>query len=244
MMQHSRDTIKAFVITSCHELSRRDNIALLHQHLPGLLEMEAVYPRYQRVPFLHQLKQKSKERTGKALSDGEIGILLSNRKIWKHICSIAANDQEHFLIMESDSKINDVSLLQEQGKKLAEQYDLFFHGGWMGNMKLKRSTLQKVNETFTVGEPYRKTICSGYGYSLNRVAAKYLLKCTAQIQYPVDEFKKYTQPGVLKIGAILPELISEQPGTSTIGHQQRFLFLHTLKMRLVHLRNSLIAYCS
>jgi hypothetical protein len=244
-MDQNRKAIRAFVICSERELHRKNNIALLHQLLPGLMQIEAIYPRYTKIPFLSGLIQKSRERTGRALNEGEIGILLSNRQAWQEICSIAEDDKEPFLILESDSCINNPSLLIEKGVTIAGDYDLFFFGGWMGHIKLKRSTVRRITDRFRVGEPYIKTICSGYGYSVNRKAARYLLQRTSSVGYPVDEFKRYMEPGMLKVGAVLPELISELPGSSsTIGHDGLPPWLHTIKIRLLDIRNGVIAYCS
>ena len=237
-------TIRAFMIVSEHEQFRKANVILMSEQFPDLIKQEAVYPKYQKIPFLDKIIQKSRERAGRALNEGEIGVLFSNRCIWQRICKLAKNDNEHFLIMESDSAVNNLELLKEKAQSIAEGYDLFFFGGWLGNIILKRSTIKELDEQYTFGEPYIKSICSGYGYSLNRKAARYLLKCTAKVKYPVDEFKKYIKPGVLKIGAVLPELISVLPTPSTIKHTTKNSFLHSIKMQLVFFRNRLVAYFS
>lgn len=235
---------KAFIICSVYETTRRENISRLKQQLPGLKEIEAVYPSRQHVPFLKQLQKRSEERTGTRLNEGEIGVILSNRKIWRSIVAEAGDELEPYLILESDSCINDLSFFSDKGKQLAEGYDLFFFGGWMGHMQLKRSSRQHAGNGFMVGEPYRKTICSAYGYAVNKKAARYLLQKTARIQYPIDEFKKYTEPGELRIGAIVPELISELPGSSTIGHKTVHPVLYKLKMLVLDTRNAIICYFS
>jgi len=236
--------IRGFVISSAREQARAKHVEKLKEQLPGLLSMEAVYPKYEKVPFLKKMQILSLKRTGTSLNEGEIGVLLSNRKIWRAILKLAKDDTEHFLILESDSCINDHAFLCSQGKKITTAYDLFFFGAWMGHMKLKRSTKTRIADRFQIGEPYVKTICSCYGYSVNRKAAKHLLQQTAKIHFPVDEFKKYITPGYLRIGGIKPELISEIPGSSTIGHNNLHPVLHSLKQQMLDIRNSIICYFS
>ena len=39
----------------------------------------------------------------------EIGVFMSHRSIWKKIVQEGqANNEQHFLVLESDSKINDI----------------------------------------------------------------------------------------------------------------------------------------
>ncbi|MCW3108417.1 MAG: hypothetical protein JWQ09_2923 [Segetibacter sp.] len=235
-------TNRAFVITSSREVSRIENIRKLQAQVPGLRLVEAIYPKYQKVPFLTKLIQKSKERGGKALNPGEIGIILSNRMIWQEVVRIAASDDEHFLLMESDSCINDVETLHKYAASLTADYDLFFFGAWLGHMQLTRSSRKRVAGIYNVGEPFIQTVCSGYGYSVNRKAARYLLQCTGKIAYPVDEFKKYMAPGVLRIGGIVPELISHQTGESTIGHGGMLPLLERIWLFLLDVRNGIICY--
>ncbi len=236
------DNIQAFVITSATEVSRIENTRQLQRQVQGLRLVEAVYPKYQKVPFLAQLIQKSKERGGKALNPGEIGVILSNRKIWQEVIRIAVSDEQHFLVMESDSCINDVATLHRHAASLTVGYDMFFFGAWLGHMKLTRSSRKRIAGRYYVGEPFIKTICSAYGYSVNRKAARYLLQCTGKISFPVDEFKKYMEPGVLRIGGIVPELISHQKGESTIGHGEMLPVLERIWLFLLDIRNSIICY--
>ena len=232
--------IDAFVITATHEISRLPNIEFLKKQLPSLQIIEAIYPSRQKIPFLKKLIAVSGTRTGKCLNHGEIGVLLSNRKIWRQIVASSNADNNFFLILESDSVINDIAVLESHFHSLTSEYDLFFFGGWLGHIKLLRSTKMKVNNTFSVGEPYIKTICSGYGYALNKKTAKYLLQQTNKIAYPADEFKKYIEPGKLNIGAVVPELISQGDGTTTIGHNGLPSFFEMLWLFILDIRNSII----
>ena len=232
--------INAFVITATHEISRLANIEFLKKQLPNLQIIEAIYPSREKIPFLQKMIELSGTRTGKCLNYGEIGVLLSNRKIWRQILSSSSSDNDFFLILESDSIINDLNILEAHFHGLTTNYDLFFFGGWLGHIKLLRSTKNKVNNTFTVGEPYLKTICSGYGYAVNKKTAKYLLQQTNKIAFPADEFKKYIEPDKLKIGAIVPELISQGESTTTIGHNALPSFLEILWLFVLDIRNSII----
>ena len=84
-----------------------------------------------------------------------------------------------------------------------------------------------------------------YGYSLNKQAARYLLKQTNKIAYPVDIFKKIIEPGSIRLGAIKNEVI----GTWLEGSYIRDITkLYTLKRNLLlfilNIRNSIKAYFS
>ncbi len=77
------NSIKTYILYSKQELDRLENINLLIENIKGIIEVDAVFPKYVNVPFLDKLIQKSKERTGKALNANEIGCLLGHRKIWQ-----------------------------------------------------------------------------------------------------------------------------------------------------------------
>lgn len=107
MSHNALSHIKGFIITAAHETARQDRVQQLMQLLPGIQQMEAVYPSLEKVPFLTKLQALSKQRTGHALKHGEIGVLLSSRKIWHRIVQEASSDTEAFLVLESDSWMND-----------------------------------------------------------------------------------------------------------------------------------------
>jgi GR25 family glycosyltransferase involved in LPS biosynthesis len=234
------NSIQGFIITASHEKNRLANVQQLQLQLPDIQLIEAIYPSKQKVPFLHQLVNKSKERTGRSLNFGEIGVLLSNRKIWHTISKTDVPDNTPFLILESDSVLNDPDVLKNNFHLLTAQYDLFFWGGWLGHIQLLRSTRIKINSKFNYGTPFIKTICSGYGYSINKKTAKYLLQQTKEIAYPVDEFKKYIDPNRLKIGAVVPELIAQGDGVSTIGHNGLSPVKEKIWFLLLDIRNYFI----
>lgn len=233
--------IHGFIITASHEIERKKNVLSLQSQLQNLMMVEAIYPSKEKVPFLKKMQALSKERTGRALNNGEIGVLLSNRKIWRQILQSNCQEHDFFLILESDSVINNLAVLEHHFYKLVDGYDLFFFGAWLGHAKLLRSKRKQLDGVYHYGEPYIKTICSGYGYALNKKAAAYLLKQTGKIGYPADEFKKYMDPGKLKIGAVSPELISQGSGTTTIGHAEHPI-LQKIWVFLLDIRNSLICY--
>lgn len=245
--------IRAWVIAAAHETERAAHIQLLATQLPGLQQMEAIYPTRQKVPFINRLIAITKQRTGTALNKGEIGVLLSNRAIWKRIVKEARNESEHFLILESDSVINDAAMLHQQYQQVQNDYDLFFWGAWLGHAQILRSTKKKIQLTtphpspegfstsYAIGMPFYKTICSGYGYSLNKKAAAYLLKRSNKIAYPVDEFKRYANPQDLRWGTIKPEIISQGKGTTTIGHSGNPI-LEKIWISLLDIRNAVICF--
>lgn len=234
--------IPAFVITSVQEPRRQAHVALLHSQLPGLIRMEAIYPLHQKIPFYQQLIALSRQRTGTALNAGELGVLLSNRKVWREVVRLAQHDQECFLVLESDSWIKDLSLLQSHYKTLTEPYDLFFFGAWSGHMKLERSTKQPLTKFYHYGTPYIKTVYGAYGYSINKKGAQYLLQQTRKVSYPVDQFKRFIEPGALKIGGMVPELITHFSHDTMIGHPAMHPFKKKAWLGLLDLKNTIICF--
>ena len=105
--------MKSFIISGANELARSDNVTELRKHLPGARMLEAIYPSLTRVPFLPAIIEASKIKTGKSLLPAEIGCLLSHRKAWQQIIQMDITDNEHCLILESDSTINNLSLLKD-----------------------------------------------------------------------------------------------------------------------------------
>ena len=200
--------IHAFLLYAEREKARLPQVQLIQQAFEHVEMIEAVYPAYRHVPFLNQLIAKSKERTGRALLTNEIGVLLGHRIIWQRIVKDAISEDEHYLVFESDSKINELTLLKVNFHAYTCNYDLFFWGAWDGNARIKKSTIQFVNGVFTIGEPLIKSVYCTYGYSLNKKAATLLLDATRKIGYPVDIFKKYIPAGALKLGAVRPEIVS------------------------------------
>lgn len=243
MNHNALSHIKGFIITAAHETARQDRVQQLMQLLPGIQQMEAIYPSREKIPFLAKLQALSKERTRHALKHGEIGVLLSSRKIWHKIVQEASNDTDAFLVLESDSWMNDPAVFAEYYSMLTQQYDMFFFGSWLGHTRILRSTKKELAAGFFYGTPFMKTVSGGYGYALNRKAAQHLLQQTSKIAFPVDEFKRYIEPGYLRIGAVLPELISEKAEASMIGERPESPDKQKLKMIVLDIRNTVIAYC-
>ena len=202
------NSIKTYILYSKKEIDRLENINLLKENIKDIVEVDAVFPKYVNVPFLDKLIHKSKERTGKALNANEIGCLLGHRKIWKALLKREARENEHFLIMESDSIINDYTILENTFSKYTSNYDLFFWGAWNGNVSIKRSTILYKEKNKIIGEPIIGSVYCTYGYSINKKGASYLLKQTRKIAWPVDTFRFLVDPNTIKVGAISKELIS------------------------------------
>lgn len=239
----SQSLLRGFLIAAPHETGRLAWVQTTCKALPGIQVIPAIYPSKTHIPFLAQLQEKTKQRTGYALKEGEIGVLLSNRKIWRQIVQSTASEEATFLILESDSELKNPALLKKHFHQLTAQYDLFFFGSWLGNTKLFRSSRKPLEQGYVYGTPFIKTISGGYGYALNKKAARHLLESTNQIAHPVDEFKRYITPGYLKIGAVVPELISVYPGHSTIGERPHAPAKEKFKMLLLNIRNSVISFC-
>jgi hypothetical protein len=225
---------RPFVLFSEHETERNSHIEALRAVLPALEVVEPVFPSRIHVPYLEAMIEKSRTRTGKALLPTEIGVILSHRKVWKMIES--SNSQEHFLVLESDSRILQPEFLKSE---TAEKYDLFFWGAWNGYVSLKRSSIRNG-----VGEPLIKSVYGAYGYSLNAKAATYLLKKTAQVAYPVDMYKRFVDPAEISLGAILPEVISTwRTSDSLIRKESRFHLLTVELIRIIfYCRNTIQSY--
>lgn len=232
----------SFVITAPHETDRLSNLALLKQQLPDLEFVDAVYPSQQHIPFLLRLQELSLARTGWKLKDGEIGVLLSNRKIWRHILNHAPDDDTLYLILESDSVIQDLKILQSLNPSLQGQYDLFFWGAWSGHMQLERSSKKKLDQKYTLGKPYIKTVYGAYGYSINRKAAGYLLKHTAKISHPIDQYKYFIQDADVRMGGILPEVITHLHLKSTIEHPEISVWRRKMWLQILDIKNAVICF--
>lgn len=236
------NNIHGFLITTPFEKERASQVELLQRQLPQLKYIEAIYPSRSKIPFKKKLLAKSFQRTGHALSDGELGCLLSHRKVWSIIANSAKNPDQLYLILESDSAIISMEKLVQEFEHMAQQFDLFFWGAWEGHMQLHRSTIQKRENGFVYGVPLLKSVYCTYGYALNKRAALLLLERTKKIAYPVDQFKKMIRPNELRLGGTRPEIIS------TIGKRQSYIQTNRNHAKefftriLLDLKNSIICY--
>lgn len=236
--------LKGVVITADHEEKRVSHVQHLLAQLPGLKKARAIYPSREKIPFLQRIKEKTRSEYQIEFLDGEIGILLSNRRIWRQIATHKGAEHEHFLILESDSQIENLSVLTQQFEDVTAHYDLFFWGAWHGYMRLRRSTEQDIGFGYRVGAPLMRSVSCAHGYSINRKAARYLLNKTGKLRYPVDEFKRYVQKGALRVGGISPEIISQAESESTIDPFDQKKRTKFWWIRLLDIRNRLICYFS
>jgi GR25 family glycosyltransferase involved in LPS biosynthesis len=225
---------RAFVLFAEHETERISHLKAIKAVLPSVVVVEPVFPSRTRVPFLERLITKSKERTGKALLPSEIGLIIGHRRIWRQIAK--DNSNSHYLILESDSKIIRPELLLSEN---AEPFDVFFWGAWNGYMSLKKSTVNNG-----IGEPLIKSVYCTYGYSLNAKGAVYLLKHSNKVAYPIDLFKHYVNPKEIKLGGIVPEVISSWRTTHSLIRKESTVYL--IKLKLIQLtfycRNTIQSY--
>jgi GR25 family glycosyltransferase involved in LPS biosynthesis len=181
----------------------------------------------------------------------EVACLLGHRRILRQIVKAATNNEEHFLVLESDSKILNFSLLETHFETISKQFDLFFWGAWEGNAKIKRSKsiiIQGGHKKYKVGEPLLNTIYCAYGYSINKPTAQYLLKQSAKISTPFDIFKQFIDPQKIKVGTITKEVIT----TSDIGNQGSYIrktnkkdnFKRAFYLLILNIKNTIQAYFS
>ena len=243
--------IKTYILHSAFEKDRIARVNALREQFKFFTISESIYPSNTHIPFLKAIIEKSKERTGNALMATEVACLLGHRRILRQIVKEATNNEEHFLILESDSKILDFTILETNFEPISKQYDLFFWGAWEGNAKIKRSKsiiIQGGPNKYKVGEPLLNTIYCAYGYSINKPTAAYLLKQTNIISTPFDIFKQFIDPKIIKVGTICKEIITtsdfQNKGsyirkTKLINHINRALFLFIL-----NIRNSIVDFFS
>jgi len=245
----TQNHIHAYLLCSKQEQGREGHINLLKQQLAGITYVEAIFPKFQKVPFLEQLVVVSKSRTGKALNPGEIGCLLGHRKIWHLIAKHTVTPNQHFLVLESDSKIINIddfikAFIEIKNAKNSHNYDLFFWGAWNGNTRIKKSTASTILNKFTIGTPLIKSVYGTYGYSITPNGAKILLKQTAKISYPVDYFKHHLINADIQIGAIRPAMIDTWKTTpSNIVVENNWVNIKRwIIIRVFDFRNMIIAY--
>jgi GR25 family glycosyltransferase involved in LPS biosynthesis len=260
--------IKTFIVYNELEQDRKQLVANLQACFSHHQVVKAIYPSETPVPFISTIQKLSQERTGKALSWGEIGCLLTHRKIWQAI----VNDKEQasigqspkaYLIVESDSVVNNKTLIESQFDSIHQQYDLFFWGAFEGRVQLFRSTQKNMQSTavaseignsndnsngnaktsYVYGTPFIKSLYCTYGYSLNKNAAAYLLSVTKTFSHPVDVWKKNLAKSNLKVGAIKPELIAVQSGmVSRIQDSKPAILKEWILYLLVEIKNRLIVF--
>ena len=243
--------IKTYILHSAFEKDRIARVNALRKQFKFFTISESIYPTNTHIPFLKSIIEKSKERTGKALMATEVACLLGHRRILRQIVKVATNNEEHFLVLESDSKILDFSLLEAYFEPISKQYDLFFWGAWEGNAKIKRSKsiiIQADHNKYRIGEPLLNTIYCAYGYSINKPTAQYLLKQTNKVSTPYDIFKQFIDPEKIKLGTITHEIITTTDKDAKGSYIRKTNFIRYLKrailMVILNFRNNIRAYFS
>jgi GR25 family glycosyltransferase involved in LPS biosynthesis len=237
--------INTYILYSPLEKDRTARVEAMRQQFKQFTISESIYPSNTHIPFLKAIIEKSKERTGQALMATEVACLLGHRRILRQIVKAATNNEEHFLVLESDSKILNFELLINYFEAISKQYDIFFWGSWEGNTKVKRSKSQKIEDMYTIGEPLLHTIYCAYGYSLNKPTAQYLLKQTSKISTPFDIFKQFVEPSKIRLGAITKEVITTwNEGSYIRKNNFKDRLKRAMLLFILNIRNSLQAYFS
>lgn len=237
------EQIPAYIIYGQNEDARKAQVEQLQQALPNAVLVEPIFPSRQKVPFIKDLIGNAFKRSGYQLMPSEIGVFMSHRSIWKKIVQEDKQDQ-HFLVLESDSKINAIHLIEQTMPIVEKSYDLFFWGAWNNHVSIKRSTAVSINKKYSIGSPLIRSIYGAYGYSLNVKAAKHLLSQSSKINYPVDLYKHYVDQDEIKLGAMKPELISTwQTTDSTIRKERPIDMLkRIIIIKIFSFRNQILAY--
>ena len=236
--------IQAFIIYGQNEHARQAQVILMQEVLPNSVLVDPIFPATQKVPFINALIHNAFKRSGYKLMSSEVGVFMSHRSIWKKIVQQNNDPNQHFLVLESDSKINDMHLIEQTMQKVETGYDLIFWGAWNNHVSIKKSTAVSIDNKYKIGVPLIRSVYGAYGYSLNIKAAKHLLAQSSKINYPVDLYKHYVDQAAIKIGAIQPELISTwQTTDSTIRKEANIDRLkHIIIIKIFSLRNQILAY--
>ncbi len=235
--------ILSYIIYSSREIKRKEQVKKIQEIFPSSTIIDPIFPEYQKVPFLKKIIQKSKDYTGKALLTNEVGVFLSHRKVWQAI-SKSINKKQHYLVLESDSKIVNAKIIKNNYSKVEQEYDLFFWGAWNNHVSIKKSSRKPISDNYIIGEPLIKSLYGAYGYSLNAETAQYLLSITKKIYFPVDLYKQYIDETKIKIGAIKSEVIGTwQTTDSNVRKENQFdKFKRILIIKIFHTRNQILAY--
>jgi GR25 family glycosyltransferase involved in LPS biosynthesis len=235
--------IPTYILYGQNEHARIAQVNLLQQALPSSILVNPIFPSRQKVPFINDLIQNAFKRSGYKLLPSEVGVFMSHRSIWKKIAA-QPNNSQHFLVLESDSKINDIVLIEQTMPMVESGYDLFFWGAWNDHVSLKRSTAISITPKYRIGHPLIRSVYGAYGYSLNAKAAKHLLAQSSKINYPVDLYKHYVDQNQIKIGAVQPELISTWQTTDSTIRKERPIdrLKRMIIIKLFSLRNQILAY--
>ena len=69
-----------------------------------------------------------------------------------------------------------------------------------------------------------------------------MLARTKKVGYAFDEVRRYLQQDELKLGAVVPEWITQKPGESMIGKRPSIWVSDAIWRTLLDLRNWIICY--
>ncbi|MDE3236509.1 MAG: glycosyltransferase family 25 protein [Bacteroidota bacterium] len=238
--------MKVFLVASTvYEAERLQNVVQLKRMFNDLELIEAVYPAFEKIPFKEKLIEQSFRKTGRTLRAGELGCLLSHRRVWSIIKNMDVGNDVGFLILESDSRLHDLDILTSYFSEVHKQYDIFFWGAFDGRMQLLRSKKQKIVKNYSVGKPLLNSVYCTYGYSINRKVAIFLFDQTKQVDYPCDYWKYRLSESGLSVGGISPCLVeTDESFGSMIQAENSFSFLYRLRDSIVDCKNKIIGNLS
>jgi len=234
--------MKVFLISSEREVKRAANILKLKAIFCNIQNIEAIYPAFQKIPFKDKLITKANKSIHRDLKLGELGCILSHRKAWLQIKN-DSNPDTAYLILESDAIVNDLGILNENFEQINQKFDIVFWGAFDGRTKLLKSKKYKLDGKYYFGQPLLNSLYCTYGYSLNKEAANYLLDNTKSLDLPVDYWKCRLKNSKLRIGAIVPELISTEGLQNSYIHTNKSksvtrLFFDTV----IDIKNSILSF--
>jgi glycosyl transferase family 25 len=236
-----------YSIIAGHETERMSRLVATVGRFSHQQMVDAIFPKHRSVPWLRQLQQTSMIRCNRELNPGELGCLLSHRKAWK---SFYNSTNSYALILESDAEILDEEMVCRILNDYRERFDILFLGSYHGRTKLRRSTTESLDGNRRIGTPLANTLYCAYGYAINKVTAEYLLQQTIKVCWPVDFWKKWLMDENhryrIRVGAVVPEVISTWAASSTIQDMQVVQTAEKLPRRVKYLlgeiKNSIIGF--
>jgi len=234
--------ICAYGIIAPHETERHEALLKNIGKFENNQISEAIFPKFRKIPCAKEIQKASIKRCNRQLSLAEMGCLLSHRKVWK---TFARSDYSLALVLESDSEIQNIDLVNKVLEEYGDSFDLFFFGAYNGRIKLRHSTTLSLGNGYKIGVPLETTIFCAYGYMINKVASLYLLKATRRAAWPVDYWKEWLVHNKhlyqIRVGAVTPEVISTWETPSSI-QSAKVNILSDFKAFLVDIFNSLRAF--
>jgi GR25 family glycosyltransferase involved in LPS biosynthesis len=127
---------------------------------------------------------------------------------------------------------------RNESKESDKHYKLKFTYLQFYNLKFRN----QLSDQYQVGTPLVHSLYCTYGYSVNKTAAKFLLESTKKFNYPVDYWKLRLKDSPLRVGGILPNIITTVSSfKSTISHPNQNIFV-LLFDTTINLKNSIISF--